>query len=102
MGVLGEAMRRFLLLFPFYGCLFCSASLEAQWCNYPVSLLTSKDYCIGSTLKVSSTHPLESIVWYRNGQPVDSAKASESLSHNGVVVAHESGTVSQIELYGIA
>jgi gliding motility-associated-like protein len=63
-------------------------------CGYPVTLNTSKDYCLGSTLRVSSTHAIETIVWYENGKPMDTVKASQSLSTNGVTVAggHGYGT----------
>jgi len=64
------------LLLPTFLCLLTTA-LRAQ-CGYHVALTTNKDYCIGSALKVSSSHTLETIVWYKDGQPVDTVKADES------------------------
>ncbi len=70
-------MARFLIL-PY--------ALMAQ-CGYPITVTTNNNYCVGSTLSLSSTHALASIVWYKDGQPVDSAKALQSLATNGVTVA---------------
>ena len=48
-------------------------------CGYAASLRTSKDYCLGSSLVIQTKHTLERIVWYKDGQPIDSALANQSL-----------------------
>jgi gliding motility-associated-like protein len=84
-------MRRLLPCLIFLnGLIFFNLDSPAQ-CGYPVSVYTSKDYCIGSTLRVSASHTLETIVWYKDGQPVDSVKANQYLSPNGIVVAGGKG-----------
>lgn len=54
------------------------APARAQ-CGYPVALRTRKDYCLGSSVAITAAHSLKKIVWYRDGQPVDSALAKQSL-----------------------
>lgn len=79
--------------------------LTAQWCNYPVRVSTNKDYCIGSTLSVSSSHTLQKIIWYKNGLPVDTALAAQYLSPNGITVAggHGDGRANnQVRPGGVA
>jgi gliding motility-associated-like protein len=61
--------------------------LSCAQCQYSVGITTSKDFCVGSTLQVSSSHPPESITWYQNGQPITTIKAQESLSSKGLSVA---------------
>jgi gliding motility-associated-like protein len=56
-------------------------------CGYPVTLHTTKDYCVGSSLIASSTHALQKIVWYRNGQPVSTTLGTQSLSTTPTSVA---------------
>lgn len=70
----------FLLLFT------TRATVHAQ-CTFPLSLTTSKDYCIGSDLRLTSPHTLKKIVWYHDGQPIDSAFANTSLDTVGTIVA---------------
>src|SRR5579872_3389922 len=71
-------------------------TLFAQ-CYYSTSIGTSKDYCLGSTLRLMSTHPPRKIVWYRNGQAIDSVSAAESFSNTGKIVASRDNEL----LYGI-
>jgi hypothetical protein len=59
----------------------------AQECSYPLSLTSTKDYCLGSSLLTSSTHALKKIVWYHDGRPVDSAIATQSLDAIGTAAA---------------
>ncbi|HVU94854.1 MAG TPA: gliding motility-associated C-terminal domain-containing protein [Puia sp.] len=70
-------------------CLTCifppAAGLFAQ-CSFPLILRTTKDYCVGSSLLLSSDHALQKIVWYRDGVAVDSIFAAESLDKTGAVV----------------
>jgi gliding motility-associated-like protein len=49
-------------------------------CGYPVTIHTNKDYCVGSSLIATSTHAMQKIVWYRNGQPVSTVTGQQSLS----------------------
>ncbi len=66
---------------------FFTFSLECRaQCRYNVSFTTSNNYCVGSTFGLTSTHALEKIVWYENGHALDSAKAAQSLSTNGITV----------------
>ena len=74
-------------------------------CGYRTSLSSTKDYCIGSSLIVGSPHTLETIVWYKDGQPVDSVKADQALDTNAVTVAGGHGAGSnnnQVHPTGIA
>lgn len=61
-------------------------------CSFPLTIKTSKDFCLGSSLLLSSGHALGKIVWYRNGLAIDSLMAAQSLDNQGVVAA----TVTQI------
>ena len=76
-------LSRLLLLFIWA----CPTLLLAQECSYPLTLPTSKDYCLGSSLLVTSTHALKKIIWYHDGRPVDSAIATQTLDTIGTVVA---------------
>ena len=49
-------------------------------CGYPVTLHTNKDYCVGSSLIATSTHAMQRITWYQNGQPVGTTTGVQSLS----------------------
>ena len=74
-------------------------------CRYPLTLTTTNNYCIGSTLRVSSTHALETIVWYYNGQPIDTLKARQSLNTNGITVAGghgDGGNLNQLRAGSVA
>jgi gliding motility-associated-like protein len=70
--------------------IFFTLDCSAQ-CGYDLSVYTSKDYCIGSSLSVSASHTLETIVWYKDGHAVDSVKANQSLATNGILVAGGKG-----------
>jgi gliding motility-associated-like protein len=48
-------------------------------CGYTAFVHTNKDYCLGSSLLIYSAHALKKIVWYKDGRPIDSALAKESL-----------------------
>jgi len=48
-------------------------------CGYTATLHTNKDYCLGSSLVINTKHTLQRIVWYKNGQPVDSALANQDI-----------------------
>ena len=65
--------------------LFSKAAI-AQ-CGYPVTINTSSNYCLGSTLIAASPHALAQIVWYKDGQPLATAQARQSLDTVGVVAA---------------
>lgn len=80
-------MRRLLPCHIFLCLLLCSTPGAHGQCGYRVSVYTNKDYCIGSTLQVTASHTLETIVWYRDGQPIDSVRANQSLATNGILVA---------------
>lgn len=53
-------------------------------CGYTASLRTNKDYCLGSSLVVNTKHTLERIVWYKDGQRIDSALAKQSFPTNPI------------------
>lgn len=50
-------------------------------CREAATLRTSKDFCLGSSLTVTDPHTMERIVWYKDGQPIDSVSA-DSRTHN--------------------
>src|ERR1700722_1116311 len=49
-------------------------------CGYSPTIHTNKDYCVGSSLIATSTHALQNIVWYKDGQPVKSVSGIQSLA----------------------
>jgi gliding motility-associated-like protein len=49
-------------------------------CGYSPKIHTNKDYCVGSSLIAASTHALQKVVWYKNGQPLKVAVGTQSLS----------------------
>jgi gliding motility-associated-like protein len=49
-------------------------------CGYSPKIHTNKDYCVGSSLIATSTHALQNIVWYQNGQPVKTAVGTQSIA----------------------
>ena len=67
---------------------------SAAQCGYPTAFTTNNNYCVGSTFGISSTHALEKIVWYGNGQALYSAKAEQSLSANGITVVGDTALAS--------
>jgi hypothetical protein len=82
-------------------------------CHYPVTLSTNKDYCVGSSLVVTSPHSMEKIIWYKDGQPVDPVKAEQSLATtpisidmpgcfllNGALAVDEAGNIYTYDEYG--
>jgi gliding motility-associated-like protein len=68
-------------LFCFFGLLSLPPPAGAQ-CGYTATARTNNNYCVGSSLLVQSSHTLKKIVWYKDGQPVDSAFANESLDRS--------------------
>ena len=75
-----------------------SLSCYAQ-CAYPVNLHTNKDYCVGSSLIVGTTHALQKIVWYKNGTPVSMATGTQSLDTAGVFDQVLAGPQSQFSTF---
>lgn len=69
---------RLLLLCSILGQ-FLSQACYGQ-CGYSPTIHTNKDYCVGSSLIATSTHALQNIVWYKNGQAVKSVAGTQSLS----------------------
>ncbi|HEV2481249.1 MAG TPA: gliding motility-associated C-terminal domain-containing protein [Puia sp.] len=67
-----------LKLIPFL-CLLIGSRAMAQ-CSYPVTLITNKDYCVGSSLIATSMHAMQKITWYRNGQAIATVIGTQSLS----------------------
>jgi len=68
-------------------CLFVALALALEGgaqCGYPVTLHTNKDYCVGSSLIVNTSHALQNIVWYKDGQPVASATGSQACDTSGI------------------
>jgi hypothetical protein len=49
-------------------------------CGYSPTIHTNKNFCVGSSLIAKSTHALQSIVWYKDGQPVKSVAGTQSLA----------------------
>ncbi len=61
-------------------------------CGFPATIAAQRGYCVNSPLYVSSTHGLQSIVWYKDGQPVKTATASQSLDPNGTIAVAWTGS----------
>ena len=55
-------------------------------CREAATLHTSKDFCLGSSLTVTDPHTMERIVWYKDGQPIDSVTADQSLASTPVKI----------------
>jgi gliding motility-associated-like protein len=79
-------MKRLLPFTIFIAQLFIFSLESGAQCGYPTAFTTNSNYCVGSTFGLTSTHALEKIVWYSNGHAMDSAKAVQSLSTNGITV----------------
>jgi gliding motility-associated-like protein len=62
-----------------HGCFLLSHSVSGQ-CGYKTTIHTNNNYCVGSSLIVTSIHAMQKITWYRNGQPVSAATGVQSLS----------------------
>ena len=75
-------------LFPFLAL----SSLACAQCGFPAAIAASRGYCINSPLWIHSTHGLQSIVWYKDGQPVKTATASQSLDPNGTIAVAWTGS----------
>jgi gliding motility-associated-like protein len=65
--------------------IFLSPAVWGQ-CGYKAEINTNHNYCLGSSLLVRADYPLERIVWYKNGQPVDSALANQSIPAAGIPI----------------
>lgn len=63
------------------------STVATAQCGYRVTINTSGNYCLGSTLIAASPHALAQIVWYKDGQPLTTAEARQSLDTVGVIVA---------------
>jgi len=55
-------------------------------CGYKATIHTNHNYCLGSSLLVRADYPLERIVWYKDGQSVDSALANQSIPTVGIPI----------------
>jgi gliding motility-associated-like protein len=65
--------------------IFLSPAVWGQ-CGYKATINTNHNYCVGSSLIAQSTHALQSIVWYQNGQPVKTATGTQSLDTVPVIL----------------
>ena len=66
-------------------CIFLSPAVWGQ-CGYKATIHTNNNYCVGSSLIAQSTHALQSIVWYQNGQPVKTATGTQHLDTVPVIL----------------
>jgi gliding motility-associated-like protein len=73
-------------------CFVCVAPAARGQCGYKATISANHNYCVGSSLIAQSTHALQQIVWYRNGQPVSTVTGTQSL--NTVPLVISPGTVS--------
>ena len=71
-------------------CIFLSPVVWGQ-CGYTATIRTNKNYCVGSSLIAQSTHALQSIVWYQNGQPVKTATGTQHLDSVPVILSLGNG-----------
>ncbi|HEV3324136.1 MAG TPA: gliding motility-associated C-terminal domain-containing protein [Puia sp.] len=69
-----------------YCCICLSPAVWGQ-CGYKATVKTSNNYCVGSSLIARSTHALQNIVWYRNGQPVSTVTGTQSLDTIPLVIS---------------
>jgi hypothetical protein len=80
-----EVMKRCLPCLFFMLPFLALSSLTSAQCGYPAAIAAARGYCINSPIWIHSTHGLQSIVWYKDGQPVKTATASQSLDPNGTI-----------------
>lgn len=66
-------------------CIILSPAVSGQ-CGYKAEINSNHNYCLGSSLLVRAEYPLERIVWYKDGQPVDSALANQSIPTAGIPI----------------
>src|ERR1700722_18814147 len=72
-------------------CCWLTVYQCAAQCPYPVTLASGEGSCIGAMLKVSSSHPLSVIRWYKDGQQVAVDSAAITWNTQGTVVAGGNG-----------
>jgi gliding motility-associated-like protein len=66
-------------------CISLSSPVWGQ-CGYKATISTNHNYCVGSSLIASSTHAIQNIVWYRNGQAVSTVAGTQSLDTVPLIV----------------
>ena len=71
-------------------CCWLTVYQCAAQCPYPVTLASGEGSCIGAMLKVSSSHPLSVIAWYKDGVQVAVDSAAITWTQ-GTVVAGGNG-----------
>src|ERR1700722_20325317 len=76
-------LQKYLAVLYCFTCL--TPSVMAQ-CGYQATITTNHNYCVGSALIAKSTHALQQIVWYHNGQPVNTVTGTQSLDTVPLVV----------------
>ena len=67
------------------GWILLSNAVSGQ-CGYSVTIHTNNNYCVGSSLIAQSTHALQSIVWYQNGQPIRTVTGIQHLDTVPVIL----------------
>jgi gliding motility-associated-like protein len=77
--ILGTMTKTLTYLIVLHSCFLLSHSVSGQ-CGYNVTIHTNNNYCVGSSLIATSTHAMQKITWYRNGQLVSTVIGSQSLS----------------------
>jgi len=61
-------------------------------CGYSARLLTSNNYCVGSSLIVTSLHAFQKILWYQDGTLVKTVTGTNSFETTSKRVAGGEGT----------
>jgi gliding motility-associated-like protein len=72
-------------------CCWLTVYQCAAQCPYPVTLTSGGGSCTGAMLKVSSSHPLSVIAWYKDGVQVAVDSAAIAWNTQGIVVAGGNG-----------
>src|ERR1700722_8787190 len=61
-------------------------------CGYSARLRTNNNYCVGSSLIVTSLHAFQKILWYQNGTLVSTVTGTNSFNPTPKQVAGGQGT----------
>ena len=90
-------MKKLLLFYVWLLACRCAAQ-----CPYPVTLASGGGSCTGVMLKVSSSHPLSVITWYKDGVQVAVDSAAITWNTQGTVVAGGNGAGTALNQVGEA
>ena len=97
--IFGVMTKTLIYLIVLHSCILLSHAVSGQ-CGYKTTIHTNNNYCVGSSLIVTSTHALQKITWYQNGQPISTVAGSQSLSTQAIQIPISLALDSLLSLAG--